>query len=77
MLFSVDPMTLELLWTVSMSALIVLSGVICLLLLPWRDEELVEADVAFRRLARHLSFVAVRRFRSDVVGLGCSRVSRR
>lgn len=47
---SLDPITLDLMWTVLVTTLLLIGGVVTLARLPWSDEEIEEVDSAFRAL---------------------------
>lgn len=44
---SIDPVTLDLLWTVAVSGLLLAGGALSLALLPWSDAEVASVDKAF------------------------------
>lgn len=44
---SLDPITVDLLWTVAVAALLLVGGALSLALLPWSDAEITEVDKAF------------------------------
>ena len=50
-LFAIDPMTADLIWTVTVSGLVMTAGGITLSMLPWTDREIARVDQTFRALA--------------------------
>ena len=50
-LFAIDPMTADLIWTVTVSGLVMTAGGITLSMLPWTDREIARVDQTFRTLA--------------------------
>ena len=52
---SLDPATAELLWTASVSTLLILAGAIALWMLPWSDDEIEEVDQSFRQLVNQMT----------------------
>ncbi len=44
---ALDPITVDLIWTVAMSALLLLGGALSLAMLPWTDREIEDVDRAF------------------------------
>jgi len=47
-LTTIDPATLDLIWTTSVSSLLLICGGLTLALLPWRDEEIEAVEHSFR-----------------------------
>ncbi|MEC7948506.1 MAG: hypothetical protein VX265_13150 [Myxococcota bacterium] len=50
-LLGLDPITADLIWTLTVSGLVLAAGAITLLMLPWSDREIAQVDHSFRTLA--------------------------
>ena len=50
-LLGLDPITADLIWTLTVSGLVLAAGAITLLMLPWSDREIAQVDRSFRTLA--------------------------
>lgn len=46
--FALDPITVDLIWTVAMCSLLLLAGAVSLAMLPWTDAEIEDVDQAFQ-----------------------------
>ena len=59
-LFALDPMTADLVWTLTVSGLVLAAGALTLAMLPWSDRQIARVDQSFRSLATlHTSDPAV------------------
>jgi hypothetical protein len=45
---AIDPVLVDLIWTIAVSTLLLIGGVISLALLPWSDAEIEAVDHSFR-----------------------------
>jgi len=52
---TLDPATAELVWTASVSTLLVLSSAIALWVLPWSDAEISQVDQSFHKMVRRIT----------------------
>jgi len=50
-LFALDPMTADLVWTLTVSGLVLAAGALTLAMLPWSDRQISRVDQSFRSLA--------------------------
>lgn len=50
-LLGLDPITADLIWTLTVSGLVLAAGALALLVLPWTDREIAQVDHSFRSLA--------------------------
>lgn len=50
-LLAIDPMTADLIWTVTVCSLVLAAGGLTLAMLPWTDQEIARVDNSFRALA--------------------------
>ena len=50
-MLGLDPITADLIWTLTVSGLVLAAGAITLLMLPWSDREIAQVDHSFRTLA--------------------------
>ena len=48
---AIDPMTVDLIWTVTVCGLVLAAGGLTLAMLPWTDQEIARVDNSFRALA--------------------------
>ena len=54
-ILTLDPATADLLWTASVSTLLLLAGALSIWMLPWSDEEINEVDQSFQRLVGQIT----------------------
>jgi len=47
---AIDPMTADLIWTVTVCGLVLAAGGLTLAMLPWTDKEIARVDRSFRAL---------------------------
>jgi hypothetical protein len=50
-LFALDPMTADLVWTLTVSGLVLAAGALTLTMLPWSDRQIARVDQSFKSLA--------------------------
>jgi hypothetical protein len=50
-IIAIDPMTADLVWTLTVSGLVVAAGALTLTLLPWSDGHIAQVDRSFKSLA--------------------------
>lgn len=48
---ALDPMTADLVWTLTVSGLVLAAGALTLTMLPWSDRQIAQVDRSFKSLA--------------------------
>lgn len=65
---SLDPATADIVWTATVSTLLVLAGAVSIWMLPWSDEEINEVDQSFKKIVKQVTMQRPEH-RSRLVGI--------